>query len=719
MTDLLERLTRRLQRKQAEEPTATPAGAKRAGAADGESPPTIPMPRVPEAQPVRLSSLPEIGPQSKPAKERPAPSLADGEDIAHVFAPNGPVAHLLGDNYRPRRGQARMARLVMHALAEKQHALVEAGTGSGKSFAYLIPLIWCKSRAFVSTANKTLQNQLWEKDLPALQRIAPQPFTAALLKGRGNYVCRAKLEELSKQSALPGLGLSFGDLRERLEQVPSGDVEEMRLFGQQRDAVTAGRHDCLGHDCELRKECYYELARLRAEESDIVIVNHALLASNLVLEGQILQPRDVVIIDEAHEFERYVIGALRLSLEYDQVPALANDPVVAGNANEATRDKAVSTNQRLFAFLNQTADDNGEQRWATPLELPLAQTLGFHVNAIHRQLLKRYPPAPGGDRNQQNAQHQRVMEWATDLANEILILGRPVPDDQVRYCDQREGRKTQIHVSLHQEPVYVAGFLREALWNATKTVVCTTATLTVNGRFDYFRWQVGVPPEGVAPQIIDSPFDYPHQALLYTPQGLYPKYGEGEDVYAQKLAVEVERLLRASRGRAFVLCTSTRRANQLFELLSAQLPHPCYCQGRASRDELLDLFRSSGDGAVLFATKSFWEGVDVPGEALSLVIIDKLPFAPFRDPVIQHRQQRIRDAGGNPFYQYTLPEAILALKQGVGRLIRRETDRGVMAILDSRINTARYGPQVIASLPRARRTVQFEDVESFLGAEEK
>jgi Rad3-related DNA helicase len=718
MTDFLERLSRRLQRKQAEEPTATSAEANRAGAADGESPPAIPTPRTPATQPTRLAPPSEIRPQLEPEGERSAPSPAEGEDIALVFAPNGPVARLLGDGYCPRHGQARMARLVVHALAEEQHALIEAGTGSGKSFAYLIPLIWNQSRAFVSTANKTLQNQLWEKDLPALQRIAPQPFTAALLKGRGNYVCRAKLEELNKQWTLPGLGLSFGELRERLEQVSSGDVEEMRLFGQQREAITAGRHDCLGHACDLRKECYYELARLRAEASDIVVVNHALLASNLVLDGQILQPRDVVVIDEAQEFEHYVVGALRLSLEYDQVPALANDPVVTGNADEGTRDKAVSINQQLFTFLNQTTGENGEQRWAAPLELPLAQTLGFHVNAIHGQLLKRYPPEPGaGDRNQQNTQHQRVMEWAAQLANEILILGRPVPDDQVRYCEQRERKRAQARVSLYQEPVHVAGFLREALWDATKTVICTTATLTVNGGFGYFRWQIGVPSEGVVSQIIDSPFDYPNQAILYTPHSLIPQYDKGEDAYVQKLAAEVERLIRASRGRAFVLCTSTRRANQLFELLAPRLPYPCYCQGMASRDELLDLFRNSGDGAVLFATKSFWEGVDVPGQTLSLVIIDKLPFAPYRDPVIQHRGQRIRDAGGDPFSQYMLPEAILDLKQGVGRLIRRETDRGVMAILDSRINTSRYGLQMIASLPRARRTLRFEDVEAFFGTE--
>lgn len=645
---------------------------------------------------------------------------ARGEDIALVFAPGGPVAHLLGNRYRPRRGQARMARLVKRALAEEQHVLVEAGTGSGKSFAYLIPLIWAGSRAFISTANKTLQNQLWEKDLPALQRIAPQPFAVALLKGRGNYVCRLKLREQSQQLTLPEHGLSLHDLLDRLEQVPSGDVGELRLFGAQRETLTADRHDCLSHRCPLRKECYYELARLWAEEADLVVVNHALLAANLVLDSPILQPRDVVVIDEAHEFERYIVGALRLSLEYELVPALANDAVVSRNADEGIRGKAVRANHRFFTDLSQNADQNWGRRWAAPLELPLAQTLAQHVNTIHKQLLKRYPPVPGaGEHNEENARHQRVLEWAGQLVNEIQVLGQPVPEDAIRYCERIWGRTVQARVGLYQEPVEVAEFLQKALWEATKTVVCTTATLAVNQRFDYFRRQTGAPQEGTYQRIIASPFDFAGQALLYTPHGLYPQYDAGEEAYVEKLAAEVERLVQASRGRAFVLCTSMRRADQLFELLASRLPYSCYRQGTAPRNELLDLFRNDASGAVLFATKSFWEGVDVPGEALSLVIIDKLPFAPHHDPVVQYRGQRIRDAGGNPFVQYTLPEATLALKQGVGRLIRTETDRGVMAILDSRINTKRYGPQMIASLPRARRTLQFEDVQAFFRTEEE
>jgi Rad3-related DNA helicase len=641
-----------------------------------------------------------------------------GEDIALVFAPGGPVAHLLGDDYRPRRDQARMARLVVHALKNEQHALIEAGTGSGKSFAYLIPLIWQGSRAFVSTANKTLQNQLWEKDLPALKRIAPKPFTAALLKGRGNYVCQIRLEEMSRQLTLPGHGLSYGDLKAQLKQTPSGDVEEMRLFGDLRAALTVNWQDCLGPKCPRLGACYYERARLWAEEADLVVLNHALLAYLLVLDTPFLQPRDVVILDEAQEFEQYVVNALRLSLEYNQVPALANDAVVVGNCDEGERGRAVQANHRLFTELRQRFDQDGERRVAAPRELPVALTVATHIKTLYGQLLSHYPPLPGaGESHEENLRHQRVTEWAAELAHGVQTLGRAVPDDKVRYLEQAWGDSEVARVALHQEPVQVAEFLHTALWEATRTVICTTATLAVNQRFDYFRWQAGVPQEGVQQRIFDSPFDFANQALLYTPHGLYPQYGEGEAAYVDALAAEVERLILASRGRAFVLCTSTRRANQLFERLAPRLPYTTYCQGTAPRSELLDLFRTDAGGAVLFATKSFWEGVDVPGEALSLVIIDKLPFAPHRDPVIQHRQQRILDAGGNPFYQYTLPEAILALKQGVGRLIRRETDRGVMAILDSRINTKRYGAQVIASLPRARRTLRFEDVEAFFRVE--
>jgi len=358
------------------------------------------------------------------------------QDIALVFAPGGPVARLLGDDYRPRRGQARMARLVVRALAEEQHLLVEAGTGSGKSFAYLIPLIWNGSRAFVSTANKTLQNQLWEKDLPALKQIAPKGFTAALLKGRSNYVCLIRLEELSRQLTLPGHGVSYGDVRAWLRQTPSGDVEEMRLFGELRDALTVGWQDCLGPKCPRLGECYYERARLWAEEADLVVLNHALLAYLLVLDTPFLQPRDVVVVDEAQEFEHYVVNALRLSLEYDQVPAFANDPLVLGACHERDRGQAVQANHRLFTELSRRMEQDGGRRVAAFGELPVALTVAGHLKTLHGQLQSRYPPVPGaGEGNEENLRHQRAMERAAELANGVQTLGRAVPEGQVRYLE--------------------------------------------------------------------------------------------------------------------------------------------------------------------------------------------------------------------------------------------------------------------------------------------
>ncbi len=643
--------------------------------------------------------------------------LPTGDDIGAVLGPAGPVAQMLGEAYRPRLGQVEMARLVLQALDEPHHTMVEAGTGSGKSFAYLIPLIWTGRRAFVSTANKTLQNQLWEKDLPFLQAIAPRHFKAALLKGRSNYVCRTKLREARQQLMLPHQGYSVADILSRLEETGSGDVEELRLHGQLRDLLTVGRNDCLGQRCPRLGRCYYEQARFKAEKADIVVLNHALLAFNLVLEGQIVDPREAIVIDEAQDFVSYVIGALSLQLAYDRVPALMSDDVVIANADDGLRARALHINHELFTELVAPGAQQAH-RWKAPEDLPTARKLAHQVQRIHRELVRRCPIIPGaGALDEADAREQAVVEWAVQLGHEIAALGHPSPDNMVRYCQRGAkrgaGSRDETEAILCQEPLDVSTFLREQLWEATKTVICTSATLTVSRSFDHFCRQTGAPQSPLTQRIIASPFDFGSQALLYTPEGLHPRYGAREAEYVDDLAVEVERLVNAAGGRTFVLCTSTRRVRQLFGLLEERLPFTCYRQGMGSREELLDLFRSDADGAVLIATRSFWQGVDVPGPALSLVIIDKLPFAPWTDPVVERRQRRVREAGGDPFWDYALPEAILALKQGVGRLIRAETDRGVIAILDSRVSSRSYGAHILASLPPAPRSTVFEHVVDF------
>jgi Rad3-related DNA helicase len=646
----------------------------------------------------------------------------DVPDIAPAFAPNGLVAQALGERYRYRPQQVEMVQLVRQALVEGKTAIVEAGTGCGKSFAYLIPLIASGARAFISTANKTLQTQLWEKDIPTLQQVFPHPFTAALLKGRGNYVCRFKLRDARQQLKLPGLEDDLANLVKQLDETPTGDVEDLRLPERLRDVVTAGAHDCLRDDCPDFVSCYYEQAKLRAEKADIVVVNHALLAYNLV--SPFLSPRPVVVVDEAHELERYTVHALRLGMEYATVPQFINDSVVLRHASGDLRQEAIHLNHSLFTQLAEKPSER-ERRWAVRGELQEGLALADRINKIHKALLQAYPPVEvlddeDGESDVENAQHQARIMWAVELTNIARELAEEPPPDHVRYCEGQTGGTGPGSIVLCREPIQVAGFLQEALFDPVKRVICTGATLAVASGFGYFRQQTGAPgePDRAIERVLGSPFDYANQALLYTPNGLVPQYGAGEGEYVLNLGREIWRLLKASRGRAFVLCTSTRRMNELYDLISPHLDYNCYCQGDGlARAELLDLFQNDAEGAVLFATKSFWEGVDIPGSALSLVIIDKLPFSPHRDPVVQYRQQAVSDRGGRPFDEMTLPEAILALKQGVGRLIRTETDRGVIAILDSRINTKRYGQQIIASLPCARRTRRIQDVRSFFAQE--
>lgn len=652
----------------------------------------------------------------------PKAQKIDAPDVSAAFEEGGLIAQALGERYRYRAGQVDMANLVRQALMEERPALLEAGTGCGKSFAYLIPVIASGVRAFISTANKTLQTQLWEKDIPTLRRFVPRAFSAALLKGRSNYVCFFKLRQAHQQIGLPGLSDDLDELVRALRDTPSGDVEELRLPRRLREMVTAAQHECVGKDCPHFGRCYYELAKMAAEEADLVVVNHALLAFNLALP--FLSPRPVVVVDEAHALEGYVVNALRIVVGYETIPQFINDQVVIRHAPDRLRGETVRLNQQFFQALSDKALSDKPspyaRRWALQEELQEGLTLADRLNKVHKALLRAYSPTLDGDEAEDEgemARHQVVIDWAAQLADQVRTLSKPTPDNYVRYCEEREAGPAGI--TLCSEPLQVAEFLRRTLFKPVKRVICTGATLTTANHFTYFCQLTGAPGEQALQQVIESPFNYAEQTLLYTPHGLEPRYGEGEEAYVLELGREIWRLIQASRGRAFVLCTSTRRMNELYDLINPHLEYNCYCQGSGmSRAELLELFQEDEDGAVLFATRSFWEGVDVPGAALSLVIIDKLPFAPHRDPVVQYRQQLVRDRGGNPFMEVTLPEAILALKQGVGRLIRTETDRGVIAILDSRVNTKRYGQQVVASLPKARRTRRIADVRRFFAQED-
>ncbi len=632
-------------------------------------------------------------------------------DLAAVFALDGPVAALLGPRYRPRDGQIHMAGLVRRALVEKRHAVLEAGTGVGKSFAYLAPVVWSGARAVVSTSNKALMSQLWHKDLPDLRRIAPRPFTYALLKGRTNYLCNLRLDEFLKQGYLPGMDSDIRRLKNGLSEVPSGDCEEMNLPRNLQQRLTVSHRECGGQKCSKFGECFYELAKVEAARADIVVTNHALLCFNTLRnENKILPVRPVLIVDEAHELQRYAINALTQMLEYETLGSYVNHPLTRKAAPEGFRHEAQERNGVFFDAVLDQRPAKSSDKWALHDEIQEGLALWAALQRI--QLKLKSQPAAKDDQGTQDA----LLRFGEDLLATVDLLARPEQPTYIRYCElAANGRKEHTAaLKVQHEPLEVADDLARVLFKAWPRVISTSATLSVEDDLTWYERRVGLASiDNTLRATIGSPFDYQKQALLYTPQGLAPVYDHTEGEYVDRLASEVRRLVMASRGRAFVLCTSTKRMNQLFDLLSPMLEYSCYCQGKGSgNQELLDLFKASGE-AVLFATRSFFVGVDVPGDALSLVIVDKIPFIPFTDPVFKRQQMLVEERGGDPFDELQLANAILTLRQGAGRLVRSEIDRGVIAILDSRINTQKYGPRIVASLPRARRSYRFDAVEQF------
>ncbi|MGC9347787.1 MAG: helicase C-terminal domain-containing protein [Anaerolineae bacterium] len=646
-----------------------------------------------------------------------------------IFAPGGALSNLLGDRYRPRAGQVRMANLVREALQERRHAVIEAGTGIGKSFAYLVPVLWSGAPAVVSTSNKGLMNQLWEHDIPSLKRIAPRTFKAALLKGRANYLCALQLKRLSQLPSRKDRDVLLDLIRERLNEVPSGDVEVMRLPPEVAARVTVGSRECRGRHCPEFRNCFYEAAKQKAVEADLVVTNHALLCYSVLLaENHVLPVRPVLIIDEAHQLPRYAVEALTLAFEHDQFWALANSPSVQESVPEEHLDEMSAG---YDAFIRSIADQRPgalrskqrPTRWALKGELQSGLALWETLRRVQRSL-SHAKGLNEGDR-------EAALRQNEEIAAAVHGLATPEPETHIRLCDFDEttppGSSVAYQAALR--PLEVALPLRRLLFDVWPRVLCTSATLSVGNDLGWFQRQVGLfdsrgvdaADDGlpsVISEALSGPFDYARQMLIYTPRALTPVYDEARQAFAhdyvRQLTAEVERLLEASRGRALVLCTSRARMAQLHDALAPVLAdrYPCYLQGDLAQPELVARFKADGN-AILFATRGFWEGLDIPGDALALVVLDKVPFVPYDDPVIRRQEARIAARGGNSFYEIQLGPAILNLRQGVGRLIRSETDRGVIALLDGRVLRRAYGRQILESLPGGRRTTTFEDVAAF------
>jgi ATP-dependent DNA helicase DinG len=615
-----------------------------------------------------------------------------------------------------------MARAVAHALSARRYLVAEAGTGTGKTLAYLVPAVLSGRRVIVSTATKTLQEQLWGKDIPLLRDACGLAFTAAYLKGRSNYYCLARGEEFARAPTFAAR--EDAALWPRIEawarETETGDRSEIDLpdHYQTWKDLSATSESCVGRECARYEECFVTRARALAAEADVLLVNHHLFFADLGMRTsragvEILPEHDAVVFDEAHALEDVATEYFGLQVSSWRVEELARDAqrAVADRPDLGSMMRQVTAELRKAGerFFQGVADglrgrpaalhpprrghghaqarrpDDDETVRAQLTEdvlLPLEREQA-RVDAALAELRDLVADAPSPALSQ-------LARRAGELRVELAAVTAMKEPSRVYFGEVR-GRG----VFLRAAPIVVAEELQARLYRRTDTVVFTSATLAAQGRFDYFRRQVGLAPEfDVDEARFPGPFDFARQAAVVSPDGLPEPNAPG---FVEAAAEAVRALTEVTGGRAFVLCTSTRNMHALHRA-SRHLPYRILLQGERPKARLLEAFRE--EPSVLFATASFWEGVDVPGEALSLVVIDRLPFAPPNDPVIAARLRALEAEGRDGFSELQVPAAALALRQGFGRLVRTRSDRGLVAILDRRLVTKGYGRAFLASLPR-------------------
>ncbi len=650
-----------------------------------------------------------------------------------AFGDRGTLARVV-DGYEPRAGQRRMAGAVAAVVEQGGTLLAEAGTGTGKTLAYLVPAILSRQRVLVSTGTKNLQEQIFFKDLPALRDVLGVPFTATLMKGRSNYLCLHRWE--SYRDGVEGTTSAGGRLIESGDQIllpvmtswlrrtKTGDRAELRDLPEDLPLwkeVAADADTCLGTECPRHGDCYVTLMRQRAAESDVVIVNHHLLCADAAVRqsdyGEVIPSCPTLVVDEAHQLEDVATQYFGVSCSTYRVEDLVSDAhrvlAVARVGPDHTTDIAraltrVSERSRVFfsalSMSLSPAASESRARYTGDAMAPHADDglmLAGALEGLEASLAlaaRANGANDSGDSNDSNALLRRAGELRADLR----FLLRADDAEFVYYVENR-GRGLFLRAS----PIDVSRVVQEALFDRFRSVVLTSATLAVDGSFEYLKGRLGI--RAAEETRVASEFDYARQALLYLPRRMpSPK----SPAFAEAVARETIELLRRSRGRAFVLFTSYAMLRTVQRFVEMALTYPVLAQGSAPRSMLIDQFRSTPN-AVLLATSSFWQGVDVVGDALSCVIIDRLPFASPGDPVTAARIDAIRSREGQPFEEYQVPLAILALQQGLGRLIRHRSDRGVLAILDPRLRTMGYGRRFLASLPPAPVTHDLDAVGRF------
>jgi len=605
-----------------------------------------------------------------------------------------------------------MAEAVESALAEKRHLIVEAGTGTGKTLAYLVPALLSGKRIVVSTGTKNLQEQLFFKDVPFLQQHFPRPLKVCYMKGRNNYACRQKIYDAEKEPVLEGLEevADFQIISNWEKTTEIGDRAEISTLPEGSTAwgkIDARSDLCSGQKCANFERCFITLMHQRAAESDIIIVNHHLFFADLALrdedfEGGLLPDYEAVVFDEAHEIEDIAAQYFGVSVSNYRYQELRRDVSAVGRAKkfgtpelDRILERFGELTDRFFGLFGegdrrvafQGRDSFREDNIETYSDILTA----LELVATHLKLIENPP-------DEILPLQRRVFE----LGEAMRFLMEKEDENFVFWVEKR-GRG----VFLQATPIEISGLLSGRLFDQINTVVLTSATLAVAGGFDYIQKRLGV--GSARTLIVPGHFDYQTQVLLYVPQQLPDPRNPA---FTRAAAEEVTRILQHSRGRAFVLFTSYQQMRLIHDHVSLAIDYPTLLQGTGPRRALLEEFRSTPN-CVLFATSAFWQGVDVPGEQLSCVIIDKLPFAVPSDPVVNARVENIRKAGGTPFYDYQIPQAAIALKQGFGRLIRTRSDRGVLVLLDNRITKQRYGQVFFDSLPYYGFTTSLQDVEKF------
>jgi ATP-dependent DNA helicase DinG len=667
---------------------------------------------------------------SQPASPGPGSGVKHDYTLYQFFAPGGLLSRT-HPAYEFRRGQLQMAQAVEQALEERRHLIVEAGTGTGKTLAYLMPVIRSGKRVLISTGTKNLQEQLFYKDVPFLEQAlfpnGDSKLRVCYMKGRSNYLCRKKLYDLTDQPVLSGL--------EEIEQyraiaawektTHTGDRAELAGLPEASalwPKLDARADTCLGQKCSAWDKCFITEMHRRAMESDIIIVNHHLFFADLAIkqaseyapDAGILPEVGAVIFDEAHELEDVAgsyFGVSVSNLRFEEIArdvesSLQRNHLLSSSVQGATRSLR-ERSQFFFALL-----PPGEGRFAFQNRREFLEENGDEFIGLMQALTRL-----GSELHNLPQKPEEVFNFIRRIDELWVQLGFLMESEDrntVFWIERRGGRgisRDKRNVFLQATPIDVAPILRNCLFDQLECAVLTSATLAVGGGFEYIRSRLGL--EHAREAVLPSHFDYENQAVLYVPPDLPdPRTPQ----FAARAADRIRRLLEITRGRAFCLFTSYAQMNEIYQRLLGELEYPMLLQGDAPKSALLEEFRVTPN-AVLFATSSFWQGVDVQGEQLSCVIIDRLPFAVPSDPVVAARVRAVDDAGGNAFFQYQVPAAVITLKQGFGRLIRSLHDRGLLCLLDNRILKKQYGRVFLESLPRYRRTSELAVVEQFFGVE--